>query len=146
MEETKVVNGADSPVPVKQVSSFHPVEPLADAYSKVGPNGFYILLSGVILLAFMSMFWVTLKFTLDNLNEQLKTEQHSSEVREEKLIIRADNLAKDHYERWEKAREKNMELAADVKALNAKVDVLMADLKALSIYLKLAKPEEKKGP
>lgn len=41
------------------------------------------------------------------------------------MLERADKLNKEHFDRWEKARERNDEMRMEIKAIAAKVDVLL---------------------
>lgn len=141
--ETEITNTLAHPVPVQAVDQ------LTRTYTQVGPNGFFIVLAGLVILFVMGVFWYSLKVgqevaqkNQERLYEQLKDEQRTSASREEKLIDRADKLARDQFDRWEKSREKSEMLAAKIESIGTKVDVGLLEIKALALAVKTA-PEKK---
>ncbi len=68
---------------------------------------------------------------------RLDAEGKDSRQREEKLLDRSDRQYKESYDRWDKAKDRSDEVRNEVKAINTKVDGIIADVKMVNIYLKL---------
>jgi hypothetical protein len=124
---------------------------LAKVWTSVGPQGFWSIIAGVVLLGVMSLFYYVLKTGQDNMQksqeqlyQRLDAENRESRQREDKLLERADRQYKESFDRWDKGRDRAVELQGEVKALNTKVDVMAAEVKAVAVYLKLKdEPKEK---
>jgi len=152
-DEVEVTNGANHPVPVQPVTGQLPtvavVPSLSDlnkTYEKVGPNGFFIVLAGVVIVAVIGFAWQSIRAgqeaaqkTQEQLYKQLIDQEKVSNGREDKLIERADKLNKDQADRWEKSRERAEALAADIRAMNTKLDIVSTKVEAIGLIMKLPK-------